>query len=140
MQGRRPNDFTTTLRGVRPGGGRQRHAHVLKPLLGAPEHLSGEAKEIYETIRTHAPVGLLAEIDCFVLEVFSGHMALHRKVMRGLDVLVQSERRANPLIAVADQEAKLLMSLAEVLGLSASSRQRIKLPEPMDDSWSAIGP
>jgi phage terminase small subunit len=142
MQGRKPNDLTV-LKRVRPGGGRLKHSHVLQPMLGAPEHLDVEEKEVFESIRLSAPSGLLAQIDRFLVEAFAQHTVLHRRALREMDALTfesESTRRAHPLVAIANVQAKILLSLSEALGLTATGRQRIKLPNLPSDDWSTIGP
>jgi P27 family predicted phage terminase small subunit len=141
MLGRKP-EALTILKGARPGGGRTKHIHPMKPLLQAPEHLDAEEKAVFEAVRTNAPAGMLAEVDRFLLEVFSRHVVLHRRCVRELDALIfdtETTKRAHPLLAAAAGQAKILLSLAESLGLTAAARQRIKLPEVDLGSWADIG-
>src|SRR5215471_11481437 len=132
MQGRKPSAWTI-LKGTRPGGGRSKHVQQMAPILEAPAYLNGEEREIFETIRENAPHGLLTQIDSFLLEAFARHVGLHRRAFRELDALTfdsESTKRAHPLVAIANSQAIILLKLSGVLGLTATARQRIKLPTP----------
>jgi P27 family predicted phage terminase small subunit len=134
MRGRKP-DKLSVLRGARPGGGRQKHVHALEPLCAAPAHLAGEPREIFELVRTCAPPGLLSQVDRFLLEVLCQHVTLHRRAIRELEKLEltfehESKLRAHPLVAIAGQQSRIVATLCQELGLSAPSRQRLRLPEP----------
>src|SRR5262252_5567124 len=130
MRGRKLSPLTI-LKGTRPGGGRIKHVHALTPMLPAPEYLSAEEKEVFETIREHAPHGLLGQIDRDLLAIFSAHVMLHRRAIHDLTELTfasRSTKKVHPLVAMANGQAAILLRLSESLGLTATVRQRIKLP------------
>ncbi len=138
---RKSNPSLTVFKNVRPGGNRARHAHTLAPMLAAPAHLSAEAKQVYEGVRTIIPSGLLSEIDSTMLAVFATHTVIHRRAMRelaALTVTTKSTVRPHPLVAIADGQAKLLIALADSLCLSPGTRQKIRLPDPVDDAWANV--
>jgi P27 family predicted phage terminase small subunit len=138
MRGRKPEGLAI-LKNVRPGGGRTKHVHTLTPMLAAPDHLDAEEKAVFETIRENSPAGLLAQIDRFLLEAFAQHVILHRRALRELNELTfdtETTKRAHPLVAIANDQVKILLAASEALGLTAPARQRLKLPNVDPAAWA----
>ncbi len=52
----------------------------------------------------------------------------------------ESTQRAHPLVGIVDAQAKLLLTLAEGLGLAPAARQRIRLPATDSGDWASITP
>lgn len=136
MRGRKPQPALTGLTKVRPGGGRQRHVHVMSPLLDPGAELAGPERKLFQEIAQNAVYGLLTVIDKPMLTVFVQHFVLHQRALADLRTLpeltvkTRTTTRAHPLESIVNEQAKLLVLLAESLGLSATARQRIKLPQP----------
>jgi phage terminase small subunit len=140
MQGRKPSALAV-LSNSHPGGGRKKHVHRLPPLTGPREHLNPEEREVFELVRTNSPHGLLAEIDKPLVEVFARHVVLHRRAFGELEALTfdsESSKRPHPLVGIANDQVKLLLTMAEALGLTASARQRIRLPEANLTEWDDV--
>ena len=101
-----------------------------------PEHLEDDAQGCIEVIRSSMPPATYAKVDSFLLAVFATAWAKHKAashatndpafqflVMNAAGTLV-----ANPLLAIMNNQARVMMSAGDRLGLDPKARQGLKLP------------
>jgi P27 family predicted phage terminase small subunit len=144
-RGRKPT-IVTFDKGVRPGGGRAKYAHAIPPLpVEPPPELAEDEAKHYREIVGNVAFGHLAAIDQPLVAVFIQHCAIHRRAMRDLAALTElaiettASMRPHPLVEIVDDQVKVILSLADALGLTPVARCRLKLPvQPTGSGWDDI--
>jgi phage terminase small subunit len=108
--------------------------------LGAPtipEHLSDDARGCIEVIRANMPPNVYSVLDTFALSAFATAWAIHRKATLVIShpqfqYIEQSKRGAgieSAWIKMQRQQAALMASLGDRLGLDPKSRAAFKIPD-----------
>ena len=106
--------------------------------LGAPfipEHLSDDAHACVEVVRASMPDRVYCALDSFTLAAFAMAWAVHKRAAREIAranfefVLDgKSSRVQNPWLRIMNQQAAILQSLGDRLGLDPKSRQALAVP------------
>ena len=111
-------------------------------LADAPEHLDGDAREIWNYAIEHAPRGLLKKIDSGVLEIWCKAHALHRAAVaevRKTGMLIKSPTQGvpiqSPYLPIINKQALIMLRACDHMGFSPASRTRIM----MGDAPAASG-
>lgn len=146
-RGPRPKlDAVARLDGTRiRGGGYQRRVLGLGgPFM--PEHIANDAKACIEIIQQSMPPGVYAKMDTFLLAAFATAWAVHKQAsteMARPDFVWMVERITGPAdnervhlepnawIKVSQNQAMLMASLGDRLGLDPKSRAAI---QPLQES------
>ncbi len=108
------------------------------PLM--PEHLSQDAKACMQIIQESMPPGVYAKVDTFLLAAYATAWAIHRKAVTEInhpDFVWMVERITGPAenervhyepnawIRISNNQAQLMSSLGDRLGLDPKSRAAI---------------
>jgi phage terminase small subunit len=101
-----------------------------------PEHLSDDARGCIEVIQANMPPNIYSALDSFILSAFGTAWAIHKKATLVISDpnfvwIDQSKRGAgveSAWIRIARQQAALMASLGDRLGLDPKSRAALKLP------------
>jgi len=102
-----------------------------------PSHLDRAAQECMEAIRASMPPGVYSQADTFMLAAFATAWSLHRWAVMEIgkpdfEHVVKSARgvrQLNPWLRVLNQQAMLLASLGDRLGLNPKARATLHMPE-----------
>jgi phage terminase small subunit len=102
-----------------------------------PEHLSDDARGCIDIIRQSMPHGVYSALDSFLLSAFATAWALHKRAVCEMakpdfDHIQKTKRgapTANAWIRIANDQARVLASLGDRLGLDPKSRAALKLPD-----------
>ena len=99
-----------------------------------PDHLEDDAKACVEMIRRSMPPGVYARSDSFALAAYGAAWALHKAAVEALRTeprVVQGSRgpQPSPWVKIQNQQAQLMMSLGDRLGLDPKARAALKLPD-----------
>jgi phage terminase small subunit len=108
--------------------------------LGAPfipEHLSDDARGCIEVIQANMPTNIYSALDSFILAAFGTAWAIHKKATLvisdpNFQWIDKSKRGAgveNAWIRIARQQAALMATLGDRLGLDPKSRAALKMPD-----------
>jgi P27 family predicted phage terminase small subunit len=119
--GRRPID----LSGIEASG---------EPFI--PEHLPDDARGCIEVIKASMPSGVYSRLDSFLLAAFAMAWVIHKRAAheignRDFAFTVPGSTGAqvtSPWIKILNQQAQILASLGDRLGLDPKSRAALKLP------------
>lgn len=112
-----------------------------------PEHLSDDARGCIEVIKQCMPPQIYSALDSFLLSAFATAWALHKRATHEMNdpkfSHVHKTKRGAPTasawIKIANDQAKLLASLGDRLGLDPKSRAALKLPErPMKSKFAGL--
>lgn len=101
-----------------------------------PEHIHEDAQACIEIIRSSMPPTTYAKVDSFLLSVFATAWAKHKAATHmsnapDFEWLVPNAAgtlTANPLLAIINNQAKVMMSAGDRLGLDPKARQGLRLP------------
>jgi P27 family predicted phage terminase small subunit len=99
------------------------------------EHLPDDAKACIEVIRQSMPPGVYARADSFHLAAFARAWALHKEASEKVDVEgpvakgSQGQPVVSPWVSILNEQARLMASLGDRLGLDPKSRAALKLPD-----------
>jgi phage terminase small subunit len=106
--------------------------------LGEPyisPHLCDDARGCIEAIVRSMPPGVYSALDSFTLAAFGAAWAVHKRATHELanpafQHVVASKRgsQPNPWLRIANQQAQILASLGDRLGLNPAARAALKLP------------
>ena len=143
---RRKPSLVTMDKGVRPGGGRAKQVHSLPLLpLEPPAGLTADEAKLYREIASSVAYAQLAAIDLPLLQVFIVHVLIHRRAatelaaLEDMAVTTRNSMRAHPLAGIVVDQARVILTLASELGLTPTSRCRLKLPAgPVSSAWDNI--
>ena len=142
----------TKLKALRGNPG-QRRLNTREPIVqpavpDPPDWLSAEAQEKYAEVATAlGNVGIVTHIDADILTLYSAtwvewKRATQASLDRGLTVVSgKGEERTAPHVLVAGKSLMQLRALAAELGMSPSSRSRVKaVPPPTrrPSKWKGI--
>ena len=115
-----------------------------------PSHLDPAAKECVEVIQESMPPSVYAGADSFLLAAFATAWSLHRQAVMEIgktdfDHVVKSARggrQLNPWLRIVNQQAMLMASLGDRLGLNPKARATLHMPEDRPPSKFAglVGP
>ena len=102
-----------------------------------PEHLSDDARGAFEIIASSMPDGVYSALDTFLLSTFATAWAIHKKAAQQIAKpdfawIVSNARgtlRHSPWISLMNNQALLMASLGDRLGLDPKSRAALALPE-----------
>jgi P27 family predicted phage terminase small subunit len=102
-----------------------------------PSHLDQAAKECVEVIQKAMPPSVYAGADSFLLAAFATAWSLHRQAVMEIgkpdfEHVVKSARggrQVNPWLRIVNQQAMLMASLGDRLGLNPKARASLHMPE-----------
>ena len=101
-----------------------------------PEHLSDDARGCIDIIRQSMPSSVYSALDSFLLSAFAMAWVTHKRATHeinapGFQWTTASKRgspQASPWIRMANQQAAIMATLGDRLGLDPKSRAALKLP------------
>ena len=136
MRGRRPKP--THLKQLEGNPGKRRlNNHEPKPegdLFAAPEWMTDTQREGWAYAITHAPYGLLKELDRSILAIWVVAEDLHREAAEKIGqygLLTKSPNAGLPLqspyLAILNKQAQIMLKAGAELGFSPSSRTRVQV-------------
>lgn len=103
-----------------------------------PAHLADDAKACIEVIRASMPRATYAKADSFILSAYAMAWALHKQAVEALadpianppvEIGSTGNRVPSPWVKILNQQAQLLASLGDRLGLDPKARAALKLPD-----------
>jgi P27 family predicted phage terminase small subunit len=100
-----------------------------------PEHLEADARACIDVVQSSMPPGLYRRVDSFILASFAIAWALHKKAAEHLRTTaaytVETARgeQVSPWVRILNDQAKLMASLGDRLGLDPKSRAALHLPD-----------
>ncbi|KQU53959.1 hypothetical protein ASG67_17900 [Sphingomonas sp. Leaf339] len=136
MRGRRPKP--TALKELEGNPGKRRlNRGEPKPngdLYAAPEWMSATQRDGWAYAITHAPHGLLKQLDRSVLAIWVVAEDMHREAAEKIaqyGLLTKSPNAGLPLqspyLAILNKQAQLMLKAGSELGFSPSSRTRVQI-------------
>jgi P27 family predicted phage terminase small subunit len=147
MRGRKPKP--THLRIIDGNAGHRAINHAepqpVGDLLEAPEWMSESQRASWNYAIQHAPKGLLKNVDRSVLVAYAVAEALHaeaaQKVARFGPIIkapITGIPMQSPYLAIVNKQAAIMMKAAAEMGLTPSSRSRVRIdathaPSAFDD-------
>ena len=101
-----------------------------------PEHLPDDARGCIDVIKVSMPPGVYSALDSFLLSAFAMAWAIHKKAAHEIggpqfQWTTASKRgspQASPWIRIANQQAQMLASLGDRLGLDRRAAPRSNCP------------
>jgi hypothetical protein len=103
--------------------------------IGEPfihEHLMDDARGCIEVIRQSMPKRVYSALDSYLLAAFGMAWAIHKKAALEISnrdfIWIAGVDRVSPWIKMLNQQAMVLASLGDRLGLDPRSRSALKLP------------
>jgi phage terminase small subunit len=101
-----------------------------------PEHLMEDARGCIEVIQKSMPSSVCSALDSFHLAAFGMAWAIHKKAALEISnrdfqwIVVKSAgvKVPSPWLKILNQQAQILASLGDRLGLDPKSRAQLKLP------------
>jgi phage terminase small subunit len=102
-----------------------------------PEHLMEDARGCLDVIKLSMPSGIYSALDSFNLSNFAVAWAIHKKATIAISApdfkmtLMNSKGTEvqNPLIKIVNQQAVVMASLGDRLGLDPRARRALKMPD-----------
>ena len=136
MRGRRPKP--TALKEMEGNPGKRplnsREPSPLGDLYAAPEWMTESQREGWAYAITHAPYGLLKQLDRSILAIWVVAEDLHREAAEKIDqygLLTKSPNAGLPLqspyLAILNKQAQIMLKAGAELGFSPSSRTRVQV-------------
>ena len=136
MRGRRPKP--TALKELEGNPGKRRlNTAEPKPegdLYAAPEWMSDSQREGWAYAITHAPYGLLKQLDRSMLAIWVVAEDLHREAAEKIaqyGLLTKSPNAGLPLqspyLAILNKQAQIMIKAGVELGFSPASRSRVQV-------------
>ena len=127
--------------------------------LECPEHLSDEAKEVWERIATlykEIEQEVINDLDCNALEIYCNAVVLYRKAIKKVEetsgvYMRKGEKmpRKNPWLMIANQQSDIAKKYGELLLLNPVSRARMGVAavkaqkgpiDPMEEFFMKVPP
>jgi phage terminase small subunit len=101
-----------------------------------PEHLSDDARGCIEVIQAHMPPNIYSALDSFILAAFGTAWAIHKKAtlvvsdpnFKWIDKSKRGAGVESAWVKIIRQQATLMASLGDRLGLDPKSRAALRLP------------
>lgn len=99
------------------------------------DHLSADAKACIELIRQYQAPGIYAKIDGFALAAFAAAWALHKQATQAIDAEgavcpgSQGQSVVSPWVRIQADQARIMMSLGDRLGLDPKARAALAVPQ-----------
>jgi P27 family predicted phage terminase small subunit len=141
MRGRRPKPTQIKELEGNPGK-RKLNRHEPRPegdLFAAPQWMSESQHEGWAYAVTHAPHGLLKQLDRSILAIWVVAEDLHREAAEKIakyGLLTKSPNAGLPLqspyLAILNKQAQLMLKAGAELGFSPSSRTRVMIDKGMN--------
>jgi P27 family predicted phage terminase small subunit len=143
VQGRKPKP--SALKAVTGNPGKRR-VNQAEPqpggeLFATPDWMSDSQREGWAYAITHAPCGLLKQLDRSVLAIWVVAEDLHREAAMKIaqyGLLTKSPNAGLPLqspyLAILNKQAQIMLKAGAELGFSPSSRSRVQVGSSMDDA------
>ena len=105
-----------------------------KPFV--PEHLCDDARGCFEVIKASMPPGIYSALDTYMLSAFAVAWAIHKRASHetanpDFKWVVESARggsQPNPWLRIVSQQAAILASLGDRLGLNPKARAGLHVP------------
>ena len=101
-----------------------------------PEHLMDDARGCIECIKASMPPGIYSALDTFLLSAFGMAWTIHK--MAAIEISnpafewvttnTKGTQVPSPWLRIMNQQAQILASLGDRLGLDPKSRAALKLP------------
>jgi P27 family predicted phage terminase small subunit len=147
MRGRRPKP--TALKELEGNPGKRRlNRKEPKPdgdLYAAPEWMSATQRDGWAYAITHAPHGLLKQLDRSVLAIWVVSEDLHREAAENIakyGLLTKSPNAGLPLqspyLAILNKQAQLMLKAGAELGFSPSSRTRVQMDAGLNGPFAWV--
>jgi P27 family predicted phage terminase small subunit len=148
MRGRKPIPTHTKELMGNPGK-RALNRNEPKPegdLYAAPGWMSDSQREGWAYAITHAPAGLLKQLDRSILAIWVVAEDLHREAAEKVaqyGLLTKSPNAGLPLqspyLAILNKQAQIMLKAGAELGFSPSSRSRVQVtPDPREGPFAAL--
>jgi P27 family predicted phage terminase small subunit len=101
-----------------------------------PEHLPDSAQACMEVVKASMPDGIYSQADTYTIAAFASAWMVHREAVHrmadpGFEWIVTSDvgaKKANPWIGIMNEQARMMASLGDRLGLNPKARLGLKLP------------
>jgi P27 family predicted phage terminase small subunit len=138
MGTRGPRPELPELKSLKGNPGKRKIEPAGVVALGEPftaDHLHSDAKACVELIRQVMPPGIYRRADSLILASFATAWALHKKAVEQLratgEYVIEGARgpQPGPWVKILNDQAKLMASLGDRLGLDPKSRAGLKLPD-----------
>jgi phage terminase small subunit len=102
-----------------------------------PEHLADDAQGCFEVIKRSMPPKVFSALDSFALSAFAVAWAVHKRAAHEMNnpdfewivTSSQGTLQPSPWIKIANQQAALLASLGDRLGLNPKARAALHVDE-----------
>jgi phage terminase small subunit len=101
-----------------------------------PEHLMDDARGCIDAVKISMPPGVYSALDSFLLSAFGMAWAIHK--MAAIEISnpdfvwittnTKGTQVPSPWVKILNQQAQILASLGDRLGLDPKSRAALKLP------------
>ena len=115
-------------------------------LSAAPEHVSDEQRAVWDYAISHAPKGLLKNLDFSVLEVWVTACVFYREAVKKLAIAGQVIKTpsgypvVNPYMSNMNKQSQTMLKAAAEMGFTPASRSRIVVAEEVvgNDPWAKL--
>jgi phage terminase small subunit len=94
-----------------------------------PDHLSDDGCGCLEIVQQSMPAHVFCAVDTFLLSCFATSWSLHKKAVLKISGPSFDVKRDAPWVRLANQQAQLMASLSDRLGLDPRSRAALRLPD-----------
>lgn len=144
MRGRRPKPTHLKRLQGNPGKRALNEAEPVPEgdLYAAPEWMSDAQRESWAYAITHAPYGLLKQLDASVLAIWVVAEDLHRQAAEKVTqygLLTKSPNAGLPLqspyLAILNKQAQIMLKAGAELGFSPASRTRVQVENARGFGW-----
>jgi phage terminase small subunit len=138
MGARGPRPATPEIKRLKGNPGKEKLPPPGVSALGEsfiPEHLEEAARTCIDVVCSSMPPGLYRRPDSFILASFATAWALHKKAAEQLratgeyTVVTARGEQVGPWVKILNDQAKLMASLGDRLGLDPKARAALHLPE-----------
>ena len=101
-----------------------------------PEHLPDDARGCIDVVKSSMPPGVYSRLDSFLLAAFAMAWFIHKRAaheignpaFEWITTNTKGTQVPSPWVKVLNQQAQILASLGDRLGLDPKSRAALKLP------------
>jgi phage terminase small subunit len=102
----------------------------------APEHLPDDARGCIDVIKASMPADVYSRLDSFLLAAFGMAWAIHKKAAHEIGnpdfewtVSTRRSQAPSPWLRILNQQAAVMASLSDRLGLNPKARAALHLPD-----------